>query len=128
MSESGYPDIRKGEFVDVKEPTQLGVDIMAGSLIKNAGGSIARTGGYIAGRADLVELCAYRLTTPGLGREVGATLGHSRELFMGIFSSLFASYSEKQIKKINKIVVRDTDFVRTPAMKIARNLNGNVKK
>ena len=74
-----------GEFVQTIEPTQVGADIIAGSLIKNAGGGIAKTGGYVAGRADLVEKISYRLTTPGLGREVGATLGHSRELFMGIF-------------------------------------------
>ena len=59
--------------------------MIAGSLIKNAGGGMARTGGYIAGRADLVEKCAYRLTTPGLGTEVGATLGMNRELYMGLF-------------------------------------------
>lgn len=75
-----------GEWTQEKEPTQVGADLMAGSLIKNPGGAIAKTGGYIAGRHDLVEKCAFRLTTPGLGREVGATLGHSRELFMGIFS------------------------------------------
>lgn len=74
-----------GEFTQKIEPTQVGADIIAGSLIKNAGGGIAKTGGYVAGRADLVEKISYRLTTPGLGREVGATLGHSRELFMGLF-------------------------------------------
>ena len=74
-----------GEFTQMIEPTQVGADIIAGSLIKNAGGGLARTGGYVAGRADLVEKISYRLTTPGLGREVGATLGMSRELFMGIF-------------------------------------------
>jgi cystathionine beta-lyase family protein involved in aluminum resistance len=74
-----------GEFVEKQEPTEVGVDLIAGSLIKNAGGGIATTGGYIAGKADLVEKCAYRLTTPGLGREVGATLGHNRELYMGLF-------------------------------------------
>lgn len=74
-----------GEFTQKLEPTQVGADIIAGSLIKNAGGGLARTGGYVAGRADLVEKISYRLTTPGLGREVGATLGMSRELFMGIF-------------------------------------------
>ncbi|HIY33944.1 MAG TPA: methionine gamma-lyase family protein [Candidatus Eubacterium faecigallinarum] len=74
-----------GEFVEKREPTEVGADLIAGSMIKNAGGGIASTGGYIAGRADLVEKCAYRLTTPGLGREVGATLGHNRELFMGLF-------------------------------------------
>ena len=74
-----------GEFVEKREPTEAGADIIAGSLIKNAGGGIAVTGGYIAGRKDLVEKCAYRLTTPGLGREVGASLGHNRELYMGLF-------------------------------------------
>lgn len=76
-----------GEFVEKLEPTSVGADIIAGSLIKNPGGAIAKTGGYIAGRHDLVEMCAYRMTTPGLGREVGATLGHSRELFMGIYNA-----------------------------------------
>ena len=74
-----------GEFVEKKEPTQVGADLIAGSMIKNAGGGIATTGGYIAGREDLVEKCAYRLTTPGLGREVGATIGMNRELYMGLF-------------------------------------------
>ncbi len=76
-----------GEFAEKKEPVEAGADIMAGSLIKNPGGGIARSGGYIAGRADLVELCSYRMTTPGVGREVGATLGNNREMFMGFFSA-----------------------------------------
>ena len=74
-----------GEFVEKREPLEVGADLIAGSMIKNAGGGIATTGGYIAGRSDLVERCAYRLTTPGLGKEVGATLGMNRELFMGLF-------------------------------------------
>ena len=74
-----------GEFVQKKEPCDVGADLCAGSLIKNAGGGIASTGGYIAGRRDLVEKCAYRLTTPGLGKEVGATLGHNRELYISLF-------------------------------------------
>lgn len=74
-----------GEFVQADEPVSHGADLMAGSLIKNPGGGIAPTGGYIAGRRDLVESCAYRLTTPGLGKEVGCTLGNNRELFMGAF-------------------------------------------
>ena len=74
-----------GEFIDKVEPLTVRVDIMAGSLIKNAGGGIAPTGGYIAGRHDLVEMCAYRLTTPGTGKEIGATLGNNRELFMGAY-------------------------------------------
>lgn len=74
-----------GEFVEKTEPTAVGADLMAGSLIKNAGGGIAENGGYVCGRADLVEQCAYRMTTPGLGREVGASLGHNRTLYMGLF-------------------------------------------
>ena len=74
-----------GEFVEKVEPLSVGVDVMAGSLIKNPGGGIAPTGGYIAGRRDLVEMCAYRLTTPGTGKEIGATLGNNRELFMGAY-------------------------------------------
>ena len=76
-----------GEFVEKLEPTQIGADIIAGSLIKNPGGGIAPTGGYIAGRKDLIEKCSYRLTCAGVGREVGATLGHSRELYLGLFSA-----------------------------------------
>ncbi len=76
-----------GEFTGVREPCEVGADLVAGSLIKNPGGGIAPTGGYIAGRHDLVELCAARLTCPGVGREVGATLGHSRELYMGLFAA-----------------------------------------
>ncbi|MBQ8539485.1 MAG: methionine gamma-lyase family protein, partial [Ruminococcus sp.] len=74
-----------GEFVECEEPLSNGVDIMAGSLIKNPGGGIAPTGGYIAGRADLVEMCSYRLTTPGTGKEIGCTLSVLREMFMGAF-------------------------------------------
>ncbi|HZJ77940.1 MAG TPA: methionine gamma-lyase family protein [Clostridia bacterium] len=74
-----------GEFVQKNEPTDLGADIIAGSLIKNAGGGVAKNGGYIAGNKELVDLCAYRATTPGLGSEVGATLGLNRGLFMGLF-------------------------------------------
>lgn len=76
-----------GEFVQEFEPIEMGADLIAGSLIKNAGGGIAKTGGYIAGRADLVEKCSYRLTTPGIGKEVGATLDQNRDLFLGIFSA-----------------------------------------
>jgi Cystathionine beta-lyase family protein involved in aluminum resistance len=76
-----------GEFVQLSEPCAHGADLIAGSLIKNPGGGVAATGGYIAGRADLVELCSYRLSTPGTGREVGCTLGHSREMYMGLFSA-----------------------------------------
>ncbi len=76
-----------GEFVEETEPLQVGADLIAGSLIKNPGGGIAPCGGYIAGKKEYVELCTYRMTTPGLGREVGATLGQNRNLFMGFFSA-----------------------------------------
>lgn len=76
-----------GEFVETREPTEVGADIIAGSLIKNAGGGIAPTGGYIAGKKKYVEMCANRMTAPGVGREVGASLGHNRELYMGLFSA-----------------------------------------
>ena len=75
-----------GEFVEKSAPGSV-VDLMAGSLIKNPGGGIAPTGGYIAGKRELVEACSYRLTTPGTGKEIGCTLGHSRELFMGAFNA-----------------------------------------
>lgn len=74
-----------GEFVQAQEPTQVGCDIMVGSLIKNPGGGLAPTGGYIAGRADLVEKCAYRLTSPGIGREVGSYLGGYDRFYQGLF-------------------------------------------
>ncbi len=76
-----------GEFTEITSPGKAGVDLMAGSLIKNPGGGIAPTGGYIAGRRDLVEACSYRLTTPGTGKEIGCTLGNNRELFMGAFNA-----------------------------------------
>ena len=76
-----------GEFVEKREPLEVGADLIAGSLIKNPGGGIAPTGGYIAGKRELVEKCGYRLTAPGVGLEVGATLGHTRELFMGLFNA-----------------------------------------
>ena len=74
-----------GEFVEKLEPTQVGADLIIGSLIKNPGGGIARTGGYIAGNSDLVERCAHRLTAPGLGREVGCSLDQNKNMYMGLF-------------------------------------------
>ena len=74
-----------GEFVEKREPLSVGVDLMAGSMIKNPGGGISPTGGYIAGKKELVEMCACRLTTPGTGKELGATLNTTREMFMGAY-------------------------------------------
>ena len=74
-----------GEFTDVREPSTAGVDLMAGSLIKNPGGGLAPSGGYIAGRQDLVEEVSYQLTAPGLGKALGASLVNKRHLYQGLF-------------------------------------------
>lgn len=74
-----------GEFTQTAEPVSVGADLMVGSLIKNGGGGIAPTGGYIAGRADLVERCGHRLTAPGTGRELGCTLDTLRQLYLGLY-------------------------------------------
>ncbi|MBQ9920930.1 MAG: methionine gamma-lyase family protein [Clostridia bacterium] len=74
-----------GEFVELHEPTYYGADICVGSLIKNPGGGMAESGGYIAGTAKAVELCAYRLTSPGIGLECGASLGQSKSIIKGLF-------------------------------------------
>ena len=74
-----------GEFVETREPTHVGADLVVGSLIKNPGGGLAPTGGYLAGRRDLVEGAAMRLTVPGIGGECGCTLGQNRLLYQGLF-------------------------------------------
>ncbi|SHG95096.1 methionine gamma-lyase family protein [Tepidibacter thalassicus] len=74
-----------GEFLETKEPTDVGADIMAGSLIKNPGGGLALTGGYIVGRKELVELISFRLTSPGIGKECGLTFGTTRTVLQGLF-------------------------------------------
>ena len=74
-----------GEFVEEKEPTQVGADLVVGSLIKNPGGGLAPTGGYIAGRRDLVEGASMRMSCPGIGKECGSTLGNNRLLYQGLF-------------------------------------------
>ena len=122
-----------GEFVEKTEPTEVGADLMAGSLIKNPGGGIAPCGGYIAGKAKYIEMCAHRMTCAGVGREVGATLGHNRELYMGFFSAphvvgealktaIYASavfelsgyettpkYNEKRADIIETVVLKNSD-------------------
>ena len=74
-----------GEFIDIKEPTDVGVDLMAGSLIKNPGGGLALTGGYIVGKNDLITQVSYRLTSPGIGKETGLTFGQTRQVLQGLF-------------------------------------------
>ena len=85
-----------GEFVERTEPTQVGADLVVGSLIKNPGGGLAPTGGYLAGRHDLVEAASMRLTVPGIGRECGATLGNNRLFYQGLF---FAPHTVAQALK-----------------------------
>ncbi len=74
-----------GEFLDYYEPTEVGVDVMAGSLIKNPGGGLALTGGYVVGREDLIEQISYRMTSQGIGKECGLTFGQTRNMFQGLF-------------------------------------------
>lgn len=124
-----------GEFVDVEEPTQAGADIMAGSLIKNPGGGIAPTGGYIAGRSDLVELASYRLTAPGMGDELGASLANNRLLFQGFFlaphvvaqavkSAIFASalFAKLGYKTLPRLEDHRGDIIQAIELGSAENL------
>ncbi len=76
-----------GEFVEVKEPSEFGSDLIVGSLIKNPGGGISPSGGYIAGKKHLINLCSNRFTAPGIGKEIGANASGYRDLFMGIYNA-----------------------------------------
>ncbi|MBE6828103.1 MAG: hypothetical protein E7514_05765 [Ruminococcaceae bacterium] len=110
-----------GEFTEEKEPTEVGADIIAGSLIKNAGGGIAPSGGYIAGRKDLVELCSYRLTVPGLGREVGASLGQNKSLYFGLFNAPNVVKEALKTAVFAAALFEQLGFKVTPASKEARH-------
>ena len=110
-----------GEFTEKLEPTQVGADLMAGSLIKNAGGGIAACGGYISGRKDLVELCGYRLTTPGLGTEVGATLGQNRSIFMGLFNSPHVVGEALKTAIFAASLFTELGFMVTPEVNVTRH-------
>ncbi|MBR6794097.1 MAG: methionine gamma-lyase family protein [Clostridia bacterium] len=104
-----------GEFCEMHEPTYYGVDMMAGSLIKNPGGGIAPTGGYIAGRKDLIELCSYRLTSPGIGRESGCTLGVLRELYQGLFMAPHVVLQAKKTAMYAAAMFEQIDCVTAPS-------------
>ncbi|MBR2867533.1 MAG: methionine gamma-lyase family protein [Clostridia bacterium] len=110
-----------GEFVEMREPTEVGADIIAGSLIKNAGGALARTGGYIAGKKELVELCAYRATTPGLGKEVGCSLDENRNMFMGVFNAPNVVGSALKAAVFAAAMFEDFGFGVTPASDESRH-------
>lgn len=105
-----------GEFTEDKEPIEVGADILAGSLIKNLGGGIAVTGGYVVGKADLVEYCANTLTAPGIGKDEGLSFGTSRQVLQGLY---FAPHIVKEAIKVGMLfgkIFRDLDFEVTPSV------------
>ncbi|MCC3865171.1 methionine gamma-lyase family protein [Terrisporobacter petrolearius] len=120
-----------GEFLDTKEPTEVGADIMAGSLIKNPGGGLALTGGYIAGRKDLVEMISYRLTTPGIGKECGLTFGTTRNVLQGFFMAPYvtsqavmgAIYCARMFEKLGYDVLPKYDDLRSDIIQVVRLKN-----
>lgn len=103
-----------GEFTEELEPTQVGADLIAGSLIKNPGGGLAETGGYICGRAELVELASYRLTAPGIGGEVGAMLGTTRSIYQGLFLAPVTVGQAVKGSILASAVFERAGFVSTP--------------
>ena len=98
------------EFVESKSPTSVGADLIAGSLIKNLGGGIARNGGYIAGRHDLIELCAERLNVPGEGREVGPSINANREFLQGIYFAPNVVASALKTSTLTSLVLQKLGF------------------
>ncbi|MDK2562055.1 aminotransferase class V-fold PLP-dependent enzyme [Romboutsia sedimentorum] len=117
-----------GEFLETMEPTDVGADIMAGSLIKNPGGGLALTGGYIVGKNDLVELISYRLTSPGIGKECGLTFGTSRTVLQGFFMAPYvvsqavmgAIYCARMFEKLGYEVLPKYDDLRSDIIQIVR--------
>lgn len=103
-----------GEFVSEHEPTYYGADLMAGSLIKNPGGGLARMGGYVAGRHDLVELCGYRMTTPATGREAGASLDENKDLYQGFFMSPHVVAQAKKSAVLTAHVMKELGYETSP--------------
>lgn len=110
-----------GEFTGEHEPTEFGVDLMAGSLIKNPGGGLAPTGGYIVGKKDLVENAAMRLTTPGIGGECGATLGNNRLLFQGFFMAPHVVAQAVKTMTFCSAMMKKIGFESSPSPEEVRN-------
>jgi len=104
-----------GELVETKEPTEVGADIMAGSLIKNLGGGLCETGGYIVGRKDLVENAAKRLTAPGIGKECGATLGKNKEILQGLFLAPQAVKNAVKMSVLTAAMLEKLGYEVTPS-------------
>lgn len=103
-----------GEFTEAEEPTQAGADLVAGSLIKNPGGGLVPAGGYIAGKRELVQNAAFRLTTPGLGKEAGATLGNNRLMFQGLFMAPHAVAESLRGAVFTAALMRKLGFETSP--------------
>ena len=110
-----------GEFTDTEEPVLHGADLMAGSLIKNPGGAIAPTGGYIAGRADLVERCAHRLTAPGTGRELGSVPSGMRDFYLGLYFAPHVTSEAKKSSIYAAALFEEIGYTAVPAYDQPRN-------
>ncbi|MBP0969539.1 MAG: methionine gamma-lyase family protein [Oscillospiraceae bacterium] len=110
-----------GEFTETEEPVSAGADLIAGSLIKNPGGAIAPTGGYIAGRADLVERCAHRLTSPGTGRELGSNPGGMREYYLGLYFAPQITCEAKKTSIYAAALFEEIGYDAVPAYDMPRN-------
>ena len=103
-----------GEFVSEHEPTYYGADLMAGSLIKNPGGGLAKMGGYVAGRHDLVELSGYRMTTPATGREAGASLNENKDMYQGFFLAPHVVAQAKKAAALTGFVMAKLGYETSP--------------
>ncbi|MCL2827479.1 MAG: methionine gamma-lyase family protein [Oscillospiraceae bacterium] len=110
-----------GEFVETQEPLDMGADLIAGSLIKNPGGGLAPCGGYIVGRADLVQAAASRMTAPGIGGDYGATLGHSRLLYQGLFMAPHTVAQALKTAVFAAAVMESLGFYADPAPEAIRS-------
>ena len=110
-----------GEFVETKEPTDVGADLIVGSLIKNPGGGLARSGGYIAGKKEYVELVSYRLTCPGIGRECGASLGNNRSMYQGFFMAPHIVAQSVKSGVLLSAIFEEMGFDVTPSYKDKRS-------
>lgn len=110
-----------GEFVELREPTQCGADLMAGSLIKNPGGGLAPGGGYIAGKAKYVEAAAMRMTVPGIGRECGGTYGLNRSLYQGFFLAPHTTAQALKTAVFCAALLSELGYTVSPTVKDARH-------
>ncbi len=110
-----------GEFVNTSEPTKYGADLACGSLIKNPGGGLALTGGYIAGKQKYIDLCAMRLTSPGLGKEVGASLGLTRSMIQGLYFAPFVVCQALKTAALCAQIFQDSGYRVTPEPEEDRN-------